>query len=146
MPKTISLKGEFIRKEGIASGVITPGHLIEFGGSNDVQVSDTAGEPCRKAFALENDLVGKGIDDDYASGEVVQYGVFPPGAEVYAWLDDDQTVNKGDPLSSNGNGRLQAAQAFDFSPHKIADYIVAFALEDVSGGGSLPVRIKVEVA
>ncbi len=139
----IALKGDFIRKEGEASSAITPGDLVEFGGSNDLQTHGTAGGPARKAFALDNDLIGDDISVDYASGDTVQYGVFPPGAEVNAHLNYPENVSKGDPLVSAGDGGLVA---FIESTHE-AGVIVAFANEAVNNSaGGAQVRIQVEVA
>jgi len=137
MPSTIVLKGEFVRKEGEASAAITPGDLVEFGGANDLQVHSTAGGAARKAFALENDLVGEGIDDAYAAGDTVQYGVFYPGAEVYGRLAAAATCSIGDPLESDGNGRLQPSST------PVTASVVAWALETVAVAGS---RVKAEVA
>jgi hypothetical protein len=141
MPNTIALKGGFIRKEGEASGAITPGHLVEFGGSQDLQVHGSAAGVARKAFALENDLVGDGISDAYAQGETVQYGVFAQGAEVYAFLNYGENASLGDALVSAGDGCL-AVQGTD---EEFA--VVAFALEAVDNtSGGADVRIEVEVA
>lgn len=136
MPKTIALKGDFIRKEGEASAAITPGDLIEFGGSADLRPHATIGGQARRAFAVENDLIGKGVDDAYAAGDNVQYGVFVPGAEVYARLAAGETCTKGDALESAGNGRLQVSST------PVEGSIVAWALETVSVAGS---RVKAEV-
>ncbi len=143
MGNTIALKGGSIRKEGEASSVITPGDLVEFGGVNDLQTHGTAGGPARKAFALENDLIGDAIGDDYAAGDTVQYAVFQPGAEVNALLNYPENVAKGDPLVSGGDGGLVA---FIESTHE-AGAIVAFAaeLKNNSAGGA-QVRIVAEVA
>lgn len=143
-PNTIALKGGFIRKEGEASSAITPGHLVHFGGANDLEVQDTAGDPARCAFALENDLVGGGIDTAYAAGETVQYGVFEKGAEVYAFLDGGENVAKGAKLVPAGDGSLAAMGSGEEAS------IIAYALEakDNSGtsAGGPQMRIKVEVA
>lgn len=137
MPNTISLKGHFIRKEAIASAAITPGDLIEFGGSKDVQVHSTIGGAGRKAIALENDLVGKGVDDAYAINEVVQYAVFVPGSEAYVRLDGAETCTKGQALESAGNGRFQVAST------PIEGSTMAYALETQASAGG---RVRVEIA
>lgn len=136
MPYAICLKGDFVRKEGEASAAITPGDLIEFGGSNDLQVHSVVGGPARKAFALENDLVGKGVDDAYTAGDTVQYGVFQPGAEAYCRLAATETCSKGDFLESAGNGRLQVTSS------AVPASIVGVALEAQGSAGG---RIKIEV-
>ena len=141
-PKTISLRGDFLRKEAIAAGVITPGHLLEYGGSDDLGV-DVHGVPAgmaRKAFALEDDHIGNGIDDAYAADDNVQYGVFYPGAEVYAWLAYGETAVIGNFLVSAGDGTLAVEATAEEA------YAVGVALEDVTNTtGGVDVRIKVEV-
>ena len=132
MTQTIALKGDFIRKEGEASAVITPGDLIEFGGANELRVHATVGGQARRAFALENDLIGKGITDDYAAGDTVQYGVFPHGAEVYA--NAGEAVTLGDALESGGDGTLVVSST------PVTGSIVAWALETIGSAG----RLKVE--
>jgi hypothetical protein len=135
--KTIALKGDFIRKEGEASEAITPGHLVEFGGAADLRNHTVIGGAARKAFALENDLIGKGIDDAYAAGDVVQYGVFVPGAEVYAKLAAGETCAKGAALESNGDGTLVGAST------PIEGSIIGYAMEAQATAGG---RVRIEVA
>lgn len=147
-PKMIRLKGCGIRKEGIASGTIKPGHLIEFGGANDLQVHSTAAATARKAFAVENDLIGNGIDDNYTVGEQVQYEVYASGAEVYALVAASAAaIEKGDPLQSAGNGTLRIQSTDAATDDTQRNSLVAYALEDVdnSAGGSVA-RIRVEIA
>lgn len=136
-----SREGGPLRKEGVTDEAITPGHLIERGGANDVQKHSSANGNALPAFALENDLVGDDIDDDYASGETVQYAVFAPGEEVNALLAYGENVSEGAALTSAGDGTLHAAAGSD------PDRIVGYAAEDKNNttGGSA-VRIAVEVA
>ena len=141
---TIGLKGDWILKEGEASEGITPGHLVEFGGSNDLQLQSTAAGVARRAFALENDLVGKGVDDAYVAGDTVRYGVFEQGAEVYAWLDGGENVAKGAQLVPAGDGSLAEVGSGEEAS------ICAFAMEAVDNSGTSAggahKRIIVEVA
>ena len=139
--RTITVKGEFIRKEAEAAGAITPGHLIEDDGNGDVIVHATAAGEGRKAFALENSLIGDGIDDDYADGDTVQYGVFTQGAEVYAFLAAGENAGIGDALVSNGDGTLAVMGTGEEA------VIMAWAMEAVdNSAGSDAERITVEVA
>jgi len=138
--RTIMAKGGYIRKEGEASGTITPGMLVEFGGSNDLQAHSTAAGIGRKAFAVENDLIGRGIDDDYSAGEVVQYIIPEPGGEVYALLAGGETVSKGDALVSAGDGTLAAMGSGEEAG------LIGFAMEDLANSASLPARLIVEAA
>ncbi len=141
MPNTIALKGGFIRKEAEASAGITPGHLVQFGGGNDLQVHGSAGGVGRKAFALENDLIGDAIGDAYVSGDSVQYGVFESGAEINAWLNYGENASKGDGLVSAGDGSLAVVGSGEDAS------IVAYAMEAVNNtSGGVDVRIKVEAA
>lgn len=145
MTATIALKGDFVQKEGEASAAITPGHLIMFGGANDLQVHGTSGGYGRKAFAFENDLIGRAISDAYALGETVKYGVFSPGAEVYALLDGAENVAKGAALVSAGDGSLR-----EIGTEPEQDSIIAYAMEAVNNStestGGAHARIIVEVA
>jgi hypothetical protein len=145
MANTIALKGGFIRKEGEASAAITPGHLVEFGGANDLRVHSTSGGPARKAFALENDLIGDAIGDAYAAGATVQYGVFESGAEINAFLDGGENASKGDALVSAGDGSLRVQ-----STEVEQDVIVAYAMEakdnSAQSAGGTQLRIIVEAA
>lgn len=138
MPKTISLKGEAILKEREANAAITPGHLVELMSTGKIRVHATIGGQAQKAFALENDLIGKGIDDAYAADDNVRYGVFTAGAEVYALLLSGETSAIGDFLESAGNGTLQVSST------PVEGSNVAIALEAITGGAGAK-RVKVEV-
>ena len=131
-------KGYVCRKEGQTDEAITPGHLIEYGGTNDIQKHSTDGGFAIKAFALENDLVGDDLDDAYATGEAVQFGVCAPGTEINAILADNQTVAVGEFLVSAGDGTLREATS------DAAGVYVAVALEAVTTSGATS-RILVEV-
>lgn len=147
-PNTIILKGNGIRKEGAASSAITPGYLVEFGGANDLQPHSTAAANARKAFAVENDLVGDGIDTDYAVGERVQYEVFGSGCEVYALVAAAATaITKGAALESAGDGTLRILTTDAATDDTQRDSVVAYALEAVdNSAGGTEARIKVEIA
>jgi hypothetical protein len=136
-PKTVDLGGgEFVQREAIAGGAITPGMLVRLDSDGEVIAHDGAGLTAQAAFAIENDQVGKGISDAYAAGEQVRYRVFPEGHHVYALLATGQNVAKGALLQSNGAGYLSAAST--------ADNVVARALEVVNASSGAA-RIRVEV-
>ena len=123
-------------KERAAGGAITPGHLIELDTAGDVVVHSTAaGVVAQKAFALEDQAQGRGIDVAYATGENVIYQVFTPGEEVYALLENAAAAVIGSPLESAGDGTLQI---------RTTGQVVAYALEALTASGAE--RIKVEVA
>jgi len=145
--KTITLKGDPLRKEGVADEAITPGHLVERGGTYDFQKHSTAGGPAIASFALENDLVGDGVDDAYASDDTVQVGYFSTGEEILAYLATSQVIVVGDYLISAGAGLLKkfdpAVDTSSTSADVYRNSIVARALEAVTTT-SAAARIQVE--
>ena len=105
--KTIAVKDySNIRNEATAAAAITPGHMVELTSAGKVQKQSTSGKFAENAFALEDELQGNEIGDAYASGALVQYGIFRSGDEVYAWLKDGETVVIGDQLMPDGAGQL----------------------------------------
>lgn len=152
-PKTVLLKGDPIRKEGIAGGAITPGHLIDFDSNGDLVVHATAGGNAQPRFAVEEEFIGDGIDTAYAEGDQVQYVVGRQGDEIYAILAKNMTIAKGAALESAGDGTLQAHTPVEVDEEGTADAysiysdaIVAYALEAVTTTTVATKRIRVEVA
>ena len=107
-PRTIVLRGDPLRKERTANGTITPGMLIELvATTGKVVVHDTAGGDAAPMFAVEDDLQGNEIGDDYSAGQRAQYVTARPGDEVYAWLADGESAAIGSFLESKGDGTLR---------------------------------------
>lgn len=137
-PKTILLRGNDVAyNERRSNEVIRPGELIEVHDDDRYRRHVTAAGAAAKEFAMENFLLGQGIDTNYASGDVVVAIMAKPGDWVLAWLEEEANVQEGDLLESNGAGALQALSG---------NFPVCRALEakdvtTISG----PVRIKVEV-
>lgn len=107
---TIKLKNYLnIFEEYVASGEIYPGMLLNFSAANTVRAhnDDAPANACLPMFALEDALQGKGIDDEYVSGDPVNVWIPTRGDEVYAILEDGQNIAVGDFLESNGAGYLQ---------------------------------------
>lgn len=105
---TIKLKKYLdIIEEYKAHEVITPGELLELNSDKEVLPHATAGGNVLAMFALEDELQGKDIDDDYVTGDQVQVWVTVRGEEVYAILKDGENVSIGDFLESAGDGLLQ---------------------------------------
>jgi len=94
-----------VRREGIAAGAISPGHLIE-GPDTDLVVHATAAENALPKFAIENEVVGGGLGTDYADNDTVLYAVCPPGTIVYA-IADGTGLTAEDLVESNGDGTFQ---------------------------------------
>lgn len=105
MANTIVLKGDHVRKEGVASSAITPGEIVERGGSDDYQAHSTAAGDAQRAFAVENDLVGEDISDDYDAGDTVQVAIVERGGEVQARAGATD-ISEGNLVESDGSGRV----------------------------------------
>jgi len=139
MPNTIRLKNYLnIFEEYEAESAIIPGELIELHTTGNVQVHSTEAGTAERMFAIEDELQGKGIDDAYADGDRVQCWFPQAGDQVYAILEDGNSVAIGDFLESNGAGELQL-HAGDVGSGGLTEYphcIVAVALEAVDLSGS----------
>jgi len=105
---------------------ITPGMLLMQYTDGKVKAHDVpAGNVLTKMFALEDELQGKEISDNYAVSVMIQVWIPTPGDMVYALLADGESVAKGDPLESNGSGYLQkhTADAYKFGDSSHTDTI-----------------------
>ena len=106
---TIKLKKYLnVIEEYAAAAVITPGELLELTSAGTVQAHSVEGGNVLPMFALEDELQGKGIDDDYASGDRVQCWIPTRGDVVNAILEDGETISIGEAVESNGTGYVQA--------------------------------------
>lgn len=127
---------------------ITPGMLLELTSAELVQAHSTEGGPVLPMFALEDELQGKGITDNYAVSAKIQVWTAVRGEEVYALLADGEDVAVGDFLISDGTGKLKAATA-DSSAVVVEEFPIAIALEAVdmsdSSGADPSGRIKVVI-
>lgn len=96
-----------IRREAVGLGTITPGHLLAINNTGKVIPHNVAAGDQRAMFAVEDDLQGKDINDNYASGDMVSYHIFRRGDRVNAILASGQNIAIGDKLESAGNGKLR---------------------------------------
>src|SRR3989304_3305694 len=85
-----------IQDEKTAAAVITPGALLEITSTGAVKEHATAAGKHAFLFALEDELQGKGIDDDYVADDQVQVWVAGRGDIVNALLEDESTIAIGD--------------------------------------------------
>ena len=130
--QTIKLKKHSdVIQEFEAHSTIIPGMLVALNSDNEVYPHPVSSGNAVPSFALEDELQGKGIDDDYAAGDRVQVWVAGRGDEVNALLKDEQTIVIGQFMESDGEGRLQAyvADHPDSSGYIYPLQIVAVALE-----------------
>jgi hypothetical protein len=138
LPKTILLRGRGERREAPAAGAITPGHLIAYNSSGSFVVHGTAAVSTPRIFAVENDLIGNGIDVPYASGDYVQAEQLHGGCDVYGLVAAGAAaIARGDKLESAGNGTMRKLAA---------GIAIGEALEAVdNSGGGAAARLKLTV-
>lgn len=122
-----------------AGSAITPGMLLKTNSSGNVIPHNVAGGPAENAFALEDALQGRTIEDDYAIGELVQVGIQQPGDVVFGWLAAGETASPGDLLVSNGDGTLKVRTGTDIAK------AVALEAVDLTDTGAENARIRIRI-
>ena len=132
-------------EEAVANATITPGMLVELMSTGKVKAHATAeGDATPIMFALEDELQGKGLDDNYIATDPVQVWIPYRGDWVYAILADGENIAIGDKLASAGDGTLKKhvteAESWEVSEagvvHVYPNQIVAIAREAVDLSGS----------
>lgn len=128
-------------EEFVANATITPGMLVQIMSTGKVRAHASAGQNALPImFALEDELQGKGIDDDYSALDRVQVWVPGRGDVVYALLKNGENVAIGDALESAGDGTLQKHVADVDSSNDITTIyplqIIGVATEAVDMSGS----------
>lgn len=129
--RSVILKGRpQISEEGKASAAVKPGYLVKGVSTVAHQTAVTTGA-VPKAFALERDELGTGLDDArigsgtisafYASGDQVKVGVFHAGCEVTAFIASGENISEDDLLQSAGDGTLKEGTG----------YVIARAMESL---------------
>ena len=118
---------------------LTPGMLLEvITGGYVRKHAATESEVTPPMFALEDELQGRGIDDNYAVSSKIQVWIPGRGDRVYALLKNGVSVVAGDPLASGGDGTLIKYVGTSVKPNQI----VAIAMEAVNmSGGRIDVMI-----
>lgn len=148
--KTIFIKGNGVRKEALAIGACKPGHLLVLNNASKVLVHATSGGPAAKLFAVEDDLQGNDIDEEYAIGVLVQYNIAQRGDEVWGFLKDGENIAIGDYLQSGGNGELikyvaGSALVVEYPESIIGTSLVALDMSGSSAVDPASQRIRLEV-
>lgn len=140
----LDVRQHYLLDEGVvaAANTIYPGQLVWWSSGSLIRHATAADTSVMPAFAVENEKIGRGIDDAYAATETCYFCYPHKGARVYSWLETGANVAKGAPLEASGTGSFQALTT---------GQIVAWADEDVnnSGGGTGPdgsARIRVRIA
>ncbi len=143
--ETIVLKGRGIREEGVAADTITPGDLIERTANPDeVQRHSTAAANAAKMVAVENEVVGNGIDVDYAAGDNVLFENVQSGQVVFGLVAAGASaITRGDYLESAGDGTLRLVSSNTATSASQRAGVIAQAREAVdNSGGADKVRIR----
>jgi hypothetical protein len=148
---TIKVKkyGDHI-EEITAAGTITPGMLIEEGSGGTVVAHNSAGQNAIPMFALEDELQGNGVADDYSSGDKVQCWYPYRGDQVYCILADGEDIAIGDLLESAGDGTVQehtasSAGAVEYPLAIIGQAIEALDMSGSSGADPASARLIVRI-
>jgi hypothetical protein len=142
MSNTVKLKNySDVMEEGVANAAITPGMLIEQMSTGKYRAHATAGGNVLLMFAVEDEMQGLSIDDDYDADDPVQIWIPGRGDQVNALLANGQTAAIGDFLVSNGDGYLkvldeQSADSDDAIGTIYGQQIVGKAVEAVDMSGS----------
>lgn len=147
---TIKVKkySDVIEEYVATTAVITPGMLLEITSGALVKAHAVSEGDVLPMFALEDELLGKGIDDNYAISVPIQCWIPGRGDQVYAHLANGETAVVGSYLSSNGDGYLKVhatgSAAFDFPLGIVGQALEAVDMSDSSladPSGRIIVRI-----
>ena len=140
-----------LQQELIATAVaITPGFLVERTSGGTVQAHSNAGQNAQRMFALEDELQGKEIGDNYAVSALIQFGIFRAGDQVYALLADGENASIGSFLESNGDGYLKvhaasSAGAVEYPEAIVGQALAALDMSGSSGADPASQRLLIEI-
>lgn len=145
MSNTIKLKKySDVIEEYRAAGTITPGMLLAYGSNGKVAAHAVKGGSAVPIFALEDELQGKGIGDDYSTNDPVQCWLPYRGDQVYALIKGAAVV-KGDLLQSAGDGSLEkytpALKAAEATIKSGANGLKVTALKPGVAGNAIVIKL-----
>ena len=107
-PETIILRGKYhIQKEGRTSEALSPGHILERGGTADIQKNNAANRIAGLLIAIENAAAGGDINEAYAANDNVVFVACYSGMEVYARIPAGANISKNDLLTCTNDGAVQ---------------------------------------
>lgn len=113
-----------IVNEEEAASAITPGQLVELLADGTVQAHSTAGGNAARRVALENELEGGTVEDDYAAGDQVFVWEVAPGEEVLVAIESADDPSPGTRLESAGNGNTTIADTGEELFEVIGDKVI----------------------
>jgi hypothetical protein len=127
--------------EGDAAEVITPGHVVEHNGSGGIiknLIAASANVPVM--VAVENDMFGGGLDDNYAVGARVLYQHLLPGAEFHGLVAAAApAIAYDDWITTAAGGTLVKAAS-----EATAIGRACAALDNSAGGTAARLRVRVK--
>ncbi len=138
-----------VRKEALADEALTPGHLVRFDASEELEKhADENGVLVGKLVVLESQTpdtdtypTTAAIDIPYAADDTAYYAEGQPGDVFNMFLADQVEAVKGiSQLVSKGDGTLKVA-AVDAST--FANAIVGVADADVTASGVTRCRVRI---
>ena len=94
-----------------ASEAVTPGHLVERFNNAGVwrwRKHATAGQATARAFATEQSMLNKTVDDAYAANDLMEVTEGAGGTNIWAFIASGQNIAYGQRLESAGDGTLRA--------------------------------------
>lgn len=141
--ETIKLKKylDIIEEYDSTAVAISPGTLLELTSDDKVQAHSTIDGAALTMFALEDELQGNGIDDNYVASDPIQCWVAVRGEIVNALIADDEVVAIGDFLVSAGNGKLKVADSDETNIVGVAVEALDMTDSDDAEIGRVAVRI-----
>lgn len=133
-----------VNEDGVASAQVKPGYLVD--GVTSIAHQASAGANTPRAFALERDELGTGIDNTYqgsgtgsafyASGDTVKVAVCGPGVEVTAFLASGYGIAVNGKVQAHGNGELR--------PLEGSNTPLGVSLDAVTGSVATPaIRVRI---
>jgi hypothetical protein len=131
------IKYSDVIREHVAAAAIIPGALLKLDSSGNVINHNVAGgNIVPLMFALEDELQGKGINNNYVAGTPVQVWLPGQGDVVYALLNDDEVLAVGSLVESDGYGKVQAhvADMGDSHTGTVQNAIIGVVMEAVTAG------------
>jgi hypothetical protein len=122
-----------------SSEAITPGHLVETASTGLLKKNTRADATATTMVAVENTIYGKGIDDVWASGELVLYQHLTPGCEFMALVAAAApAIAVGDILVAVSGGTVAKT-----ATAALARFEAVEAVDNSAGGSAVRLRCKV---
>lgn len=100
-----------IFKEAIATGNITPGMVISSDTNGKVVARPAATKVHPLKVAINNEIMGVGIDTDYVANDTVLHAIVPSGGEFYGLTNAGAVAIAVGDLLKVVNGLLQTIAA-----------------------------------